>query len=151
MKFNTLTQVMLSAAFVLTLFTSQLAFASQQAFILSTSDNSIVGQGTFEEDSDNNAQIEITLQGQAYSGSGKVKNAGSSALKLQRQGMRADRAHLKSMSSRHKKHIEALMVAMDGSKLTCEINISGAEIGGQCAKPNNEQVLIIKTSLGEHS
>jgi len=151
MKINTLTQTIVRAVFVLSLFTSQQVLASQQAFILSISDNSIVGKGTFEEESDNSAQIEITLQGQTYSGSGTVKNVGPSALKLQRQGMRADRARLKSMRSKHKKHIEAMMVAMDGAKLNCEIDITGSEFGGQCTSPNNEQILSIKTLIGEHS
>jgi hypothetical protein len=151
MKFNKFTQTILRAVFVLSLFTSQQVLASQQAFILSTSDNRVVGQGTFEEKLDNSAQIEIMLQGQAYSGNGTVKNAGASALKLQRQGMRADRAHLKSMSSKHKKHIEALMLAKDGAKLNCDIDITGSEFGGQCTNPNNEQILSIKTLIGEHS
>ncbi len=143
-------RAMLSVTFMLALFASQSALASQLTFNLNATDNRVAGQGTLEEVSDFSAQIAITLEGKEYVGSGAItKNSGLSTLKLQRQGLRADRALFKLLSMRHKKHIQFLMVAMDGAKLDCALNVSGSQISGQCINASNEHTLSVKSLTGK--
>jgi len=146
MKLENLTRDMLSAGFAFGL------FASQQNFVLTAPDNTVVGQGAIEEVSNSIAQVKITFQGQEFIGSGIVsENTGSSEPIKQRQGVRGDRALLESFSMKHKKHAKTFLVSKDGAKLACELKVSGSEIGGQCINPDNQQVLTIKTPTGEHS
>lgn len=143
MKFPKLSQTMLPAGFVFSL------LASQSAFVLTASDGSVVGQGTFEESSDSVANIKVMFQGQEYSGTGIVReSARPSTLSMQRQGMRSDRAFSKSLGMRHKKQAKTFMVAEDGSKLACDLTISGSEFGGKCINPDNQQALTIKSTPG---
>jgi hypothetical protein len=147
MKFENLTRAMLPAGFVFGL------FASQQAFLLTASDNSVVGQGTFEETSDAIVQVKATVQGQEFTGSGIIReNSGLSTLSKQRQGIRSDRALSESLSMKHRKHAKVFMVSRSEAKLACEFTNSGGEISGQCIDPDNQQqMLTIKAAPGEHS
>jgi hypothetical protein len=143
-------RAMLSVTFILALFASQSALASQLTFNLNTADNSLVGQGTLVEVSDFSVQIAISLDGKEYTGAGAItKNSGLSTLKLQRQGLRADRALFKLLSMRHKKHIQTLMIAKDDAKLDCALNVFGSQISGQCINLSNEQTLSVKSLTGE--
>lgn len=144
MKFEKLTRAMLPAGFAFGL------FASQQAFVLTAPDNSVAGQGTFEESSDSVAHIKLTLQGREFTGTGIVReSAHPSTLSIQRQGIRSDRAFSKILGKKHQQHAQAFMVAQDGATLACELTVYGSDIGGQCINPDNQQTMSIKAVAGE--
>ena len=135
MKFENFKRPMLSAGFAFGL------FASQQSFILTAPDNSVVGQGTIEETYDTVAQAKMTVQGREFTGTGII------TIKPTKQtpGARSDRAFLGSFGKKRMKHAQIFMVAKDGAKLACALDILGSEIEGKCINPDNQQNLAIKT------
>lgn len=136
MKFEKFKHSMLPAGFAFGL------FVSQQSFILTAPDNSVVGQGTFEEPYDTVAQAKMVIQGQEFTGTGIV------TIKPTKQaaGVRSDRAFLGSFGKKQMKRAQIFMVAKDGAKLACDLNIFGSEIDGKCINPSNQQALTIKTT-----
>ena len=139
MKFENFKRSMLPAGFAFGL------FASQQSFVLTAPDNSVVGQGTFEETSDAVAQAKMTIQGQEFTGTGIV----TIDPPKQTAGVRSDRAFMGSFGKKRMKHAQIFMVTKDGAKLACKLNILDSEIGGQCLNPDNQQRLAIKAAPEE--
>lgn len=135
MRFENLKRSILPAGFAFGL------FASQQNFILTAPDNSVVGQGIFEEASNAVAQVRMTIQGQEFTGTGMV----SIKPTKQTAGVRSDRAFMGSFGKKQMKRAQIFMVAKDGAKLACDLNIFGSEIDGKCINPGNQQTLAVKT------
>lgn len=145
MKFKNLTRAMLPAGFVFGL------FSSPQSFVLTAADHSVVGQGTFEEVSDNVAQMKVTIHGQEFTGNGVIReNSGPSILSKLRQGVRSDRALSESLGTKHQKYAKTFVTSKDGTTLACDLNIFDSEIAGQCLNPENQQILTVKTVSGDH-
>ena len=140
MKFENLRRSMLPAGFAFGL------FASQQNFVLTASDNSVVGQGTFEETSNSVAQVKMTIQGQEFTGTGIVTIDPAK----QTAGVRSDRAFMGSFGKKRMKHAQTFLVAKDGAKRACVLNIFDSEIGGYCLNPDDQQTLTIKSTPKEH-
>lgn len=138
MKYINLRLTLFSFIFVCSLFISQPVLASQQDFILTTPDSSEVGQGQYEDLPDGVGKVIIKIQGHEYTGTGAVSKR---AIRPKIKELRADRA---LMAMPHKKHVLAELVATDGLKLTCELNLKYSDIWGQCIHPNSE-TLTIKT------
>lgn len=142
MKYINLRLALLPCIFVCSLFASQQVLASQKDFILTTSDNGEVGQGKYETLPDSIVHVVITMQSRKYSGTGVI----TKILEKSAKGVRADRA---MMATTHKKRVVAELVAADGAKLACALNIKYGDIWGECINSSNQQILAIKNSKVE--
>lgn len=141
-KYTNLKLVLLPYIFLGGLLSSQQVFAAVQNFVLTTPDSKEVAQGSYEELPDSIAKIVITMLDHRYSGTGVICKSLAKHIK----GLRADRA---MMSAKHKNHVSAELVAGDGAKLVCELNMEHGDILGQCVNSGNQQTLTIKTSMEE--
>lgn len=132
--------VLIPCVLVCSLFASQQVLADDNDFVLNASDSSaVVAQGRYEELTDSIAKIVITMRKHQYSGTGVI----SKSLVKPAKDLRADRA---LMATKHKKHVAAELVADDGAKLACELNMKYGDIWGQCVDPSNQQIFTIKNS-----
>jgi hypothetical protein len=134
---------LLPCIFICSLLASQQVLAAEQDFVLNAPDSKeVVAQGNYEELPDSIAKIDITMLDHRFSGTGVISKSFAKPAK----GLRADRA---MMATKHNKRVSAELVAQDGAKLACELNIVHGDIWGQCVNPSNQQIFIVKTSMEE--
>jgi hypothetical protein len=139
MKFINLRLSFLPMIFVFGIVTSLPVLAGQQDFVLTSPDNKELGHGRYEELPDAIAKIVVTMHNQDYSGTGVI----SKMMEKPAKGLRADRA---MMVMKHKKRVLTELVANDGARLACELNMEYGDILGQCVNLDNQQVLRISSS-----
>lgn len=140
MKEYIISHSVLFLIFVFGLLSSQYVLAGQQDFVLTAPDSKELAQGNYEELPDSIAKIVIKMGGHLYSGTGVI----SKSLVKPAKDLRADRA---MMAAKHKKRVSAELVAVDGSKLSCELNMAYGDIWGQCVNSRNQQILNVKSSM----
>ena len=149
MKITYLLRMAMRIALVLTLFASHHVFAGQQITVLGAIDSSSVRQGVFEEAADSVANLDMTVLGQAYLGTGIIRdNVELSILAKQRQGLRSDRAFLAKFNKPHNKHAKLMLVSNKGATLACELSVYGSEQTGHCVNPENQQIFNLKMTAG---
>lgn len=141
-KHTDLKLILLPCIFICSLLASQQVLAEEQNFVLTAPDGKEIAQGSYEELPDSIAKIDITLLGHRYSGTGVI----SKSLAKPAKGLRADRA---MMATKHKKRVAAELIATDGAKLACELNLAHGDVWGQCVNSSNHQILTVKTSMEE--
>ena len=141
MKSINLRLTILPFIFLCSLFASQQVLAIQKDFALATIDNSETGQGKVEFLPDSLVHLAITIQSREYFGAGVM----TKTLEKSAKDLRADRA---MMATTHKKRVLAELVAVDGTKLDCALNMKYDEIWGQCVNPSNQKIYTIKSLTG---
>ena len=147
MKITYLLKMSMRMAFALTLLVSHHVFAGQQIAVLNATDNSAAGQGAFEEAAYSIANMEMTVLGQAYIGTGIIRNnVNLSTLDKQRQGLRSDRAFLASFNKPRRKLAKLMLVSKQGATLACEISLYNSDLSGHCVDPENQQIFNLKMS-----
>ena len=120
-------------------------FASQQSFILATPDNlNQIGKGLLEAGSGDSVQVQITLRGKEFAGSGIM----TSTPPKQNKTLRSDRSFMESLGMSHLKHGFASLNAKDGSTLSCEFNVKNEQVDGRCVNPVDQQTLTVRSSTG---
>jgi hypothetical protein len=113
-------------------------FASPLNFILTTPDShSQIGKGTIEAGSGDSVQVQLSVNGKEFTGSGTMTPMPPKQI----IGVRSDRAFMESKNMSRAKHGFATLSAKDGSpsSLACELYVRNEQVDGHCFDPADKQ------------